>query len=64
MVCCCCWTDSATFEGRLEEQAQLMREIGKYVDAVVIITNQICDMDEVCYTLQTLLGKLFSDFSV
>ena len=38
---------SATFGGRLEEQAELMKEIGKYVDAVVIITNQICDMNEV-----------------
>ncbi|CAI8010425.1 hypothetical protein GBAR_LOCUS6871 [Geodia barretti] len=36
----------ATFGGRLEEQAELMKEIGKYVDAVVIITNQICDMNE------------------
>ena len=41
-----------------------MREIGKYVDAVVIITNQICDTDEVCYTRHTLLGKLLSDLSV
>ena len=37
----------ATFEGKLEEQAELMNEIGKYVDAVVIITNQICGMNEV-----------------
>lgn len=37
----------ATFEGGLEEQAQLMNEMGKYVDVVVIITNQIARMDEV-----------------
>ena len=37
----------ATFEGGLEEQAGLMNEMGKYVDAVVIVTNQICGMDEV-----------------
>jgi 4-hydroxy-tetrahydrodipicolinate synthase len=36
----------ATFGGRLEEQAELMKETGKHVDAVVIITNQICRMDE------------------
>ena len=24
-----------------------MKEVGKYVDAVVVITNQICGMDEV-----------------
>ncbi len=38
----------ATFEGGLEEQARLMNEMGKFVDAVVIITNQIAKMDEVC----------------
>ena len=37
----------ATFEGDLEEQASLMREIGQFADAVVIITNQIAAMDEV-----------------
>lgn len=36
----------ATFEGRLEEQAELMNEVGKYVDATVIITNQVCDMNQ------------------
>ena len=41
------FVSSATFEGGLEEQARLMNEMGKYVDAVVIITNQICGMDEV-----------------
>ena len=38
---------SATFGGTLSEQAELMKEIGKYVDATVIITNQICHMKEV-----------------
>ena len=37
----------ATFEGGLEEQAGLMREMGKFADAVVIITNQIAAMEEV-----------------
>ncbi len=37
----------ATFEGGLEEQARLMNEMGKFVDVVVIITNQIARMDEV-----------------
>jgi 4-hydroxy-tetrahydrodipicolinate synthase len=37
----------ATFEGGLEEQAGLMREMGKFADAVVIITNQIATLDEV-----------------
>ncbi|XP_064392522.1 4-hydroxy-tetrahydrodipicolinate synthase-like [Halichondria panicea] len=36
----------ATFEGGLEEQARLMNEMGKFVDVVVIITNQIARMDE------------------
>lgn len=36
----------ATFGGTLSEQAELMKEIGKYVDATVIITNQICHMKE------------------
>lgn len=40
-------TDAATFGGGWTEQAELMTEIGKHVDAVVIITNQICRMDEV-----------------
>ena len=38
---------TATFEGTLTEKAELMNEMGKYVDAVVIITNQICLMEEV-----------------
>lgn len=37
----------ATFEGGLEEQAGLMREMGQFSDAVVIITNQIAAMEEV-----------------
>ena len=37
----------ATFEGGLEQQASLMREMGQFADAVVIITNQIAAMDEV-----------------
>ena len=37
----------ATFEGGLEEQAGLMREVGQFADAVVIITNQIAAMEEV-----------------
>ena len=37
----------ATFEGGIEEQAGLMREIGQFADAVVIITNQIATMEEV-----------------
>ena len=37
----------ATFEGGLEEQAGLMREMGQFADAVVIITNQIATMEEV-----------------
>ena len=37
----------ATFEGGLEKQAGLMREMGEFADAVVIITNQIATMDEV-----------------
>lgn len=44
---------TATFDGGLTEQAELMKEIGKYVDAVVIITNQICHMDEVRPTDKT-----------
>ena len=43
----CCCVVAATFGGKLEEQAELMKELGKYVDAVVVITNQICGMDEV-----------------
>ena len=42
----------ATFEGGLEEQARLMNEIGKFVDVVVIVTNQIARMDEVQYVQQ------------
>ena len=38
----------ATFEGGLEQQAKLMREMGEFSDAVVIITNQIATMEEVC----------------
>ena len=38
---------AATFEGGLQEQAKLMNEMGKITDAAVIITNQICSMEEV-----------------
>lgn len=38
---------TATFEGSLQDQAKLMNEMGKITDAVVIITNQICGMEEV-----------------
>ena len=38
---------AATFEGGLQEQAKLMNEMGKITDAAVIITNQICGMEEV-----------------
>ena len=37
----------ATFEGSLEQQASLMREVGQFADAAVIITNQIAAMEEV-----------------
>ena len=41
----------ATFEGGLEQQAELMNKMAEHVDAVVIITNQIGDMSDVssCY---------------
>ncbi len=45
----------ATFDGGLEEQARLMNEMGKFVDTVVIITNQIAKMDEVDIKLAYLL---------
>ena len=38
----------ATFEGGLEEQAKLMNTMGEIADSVVIITNQIATMEEVC----------------
>ena len=38
---------TGTFEGGLEEQAELMNKIGAHVDVVVIITNQIGDMSDV-----------------
>ena len=37
----------ATFEGGLEQQAELMNKMAEHVDAVVIITNQIGDMSDV-----------------
>ena len=37
----------ATFEGNLDDQAQLMRDMGQIASAVVIITNQIAAMDDV-----------------
>ncbi|XP_011404617.2 PREDICTED: uncharacterized protein LOC105313135 isoform X1 [Amphimedon queenslandica] len=36
----------ATFEGNLDEQAQLMRDMGQIASAVIIITNQIAAMDD------------------
>ena len=45
---------AATFEGSLTEQVELMKEVGKHVDATVIITNQICHMDKV-YTHPNIL---------
>ena len=38
---------TGTFEGGLEEQAELMNKIAAHVDVVVIITNQIGDMSDV-----------------
>jgi len=38
---------TATFEGGLEQQAELMNKMAAHVDAVVIITNQIGDMSDV-----------------
>ena len=40
-------TITATFEGGLEEQAELMNKMAAHVDAVVIITNQIGSMSDV-----------------
>ena len=45
---------AATFEGGLQEQAKLMNEMGKITDAAVIITNQICGMEEVRYYNRSL----------
>lgn len=53
-----CGIYTATFDGGLTEQAELMKEIGKYVDAVVIITNQICRMDEVRPTTKQSISLL------
>ena len=39
---------AATFEGGLEAQAELMRAMGNITSAVVIITNQVAGMEEVC----------------
>lgn len=36
----------ATFEGGLEQQAELMNKMSRHVDALVIITNQIGDMSD------------------
>jgi len=38
---------TATFEGSLEDQAELMNKMAPNVDAVVIITNQIGNMSDV-----------------
>ena len=40
-------TVTATFEGNLEDQAELMNKMAPNVDAVVIITNQIGNMSDV-----------------
>ena len=40
-------TIAATFEGGLEQQAELMNKMSRHVDALVIITNQIGDMSDV-----------------
>ena len=40
-------TITATFEGGLEQQAELMNKMSRHVDALVIITNQIGDMSDV-----------------
>ena len=40
-------TITATFEGNLEDQAELMNKMAPNVDAVVIITNQIGSMSDV-----------------
>lgn len=36
----------ATFEGGLDEQANLMNRMGEFVDAAVIITNQVAKMED------------------
>ena len=33
---------SGTFEGTIEEKAEFVREMGKIVDAVVVLVNQMC----------------------
>lgn len=38
---------TGTFEGGLEEQAELMNKMAAHVDVLVIITNQIGDMSDV-----------------
>jgi len=40
-------TITATFDGSLEDQAELMNKMAPNVDAVVIITNQIGNMSDV-----------------
>lgn len=40
-------TTTATFEGGLEQQAELMNKMATHVDVVVIITNQIGNMSDV-----------------
>ena len=52
----------ATFEGGLEEQASLMREMGQFADAVVIITNQIATMEEVRRQLSEIIDLSSSVF--
>ena len=40
-------TITGTFEGGLEEQAELMNKMASHVDVIVIITNQIGSMSDV-----------------
>lgn len=48
----------ATFEGGLEEQASLMNRMGEFVDAAVIITNQVAKMEDVSTAFRHLLVPL------
>ena len=45
---------SATFEGSLEEQAEFMSEVGKHVNAPVVLTNQIASFEQVVYLCVSL----------
>ena len=46
-------TNTATFEGGLEQQAELMNKMATHVDVVVIITNQIGNMSDVSNNIVT-----------